>query len=105
MMFAIFCTDRPGTADLRRRIRPIHRDYLHAAKGPVRLMLSGATLEADGQTMNGSLVVVEAPSLADVEAFAENDPYRQAGLFADWSIRPWDWTFGNPAGTASINPL
>ncbi|SCX72525.1 YciI family protein [Variovorax sp. EL159] len=105
MIFAIFCTDRAGTFELRRSIRPTHRDYLHSAKGAVRLVMSGATLCEDGKTMNGSLIVVEAESFADVENFAENDPYRKAGLFESWSIRPWDWTFGNPAGTPSINPL
>jgi hypothetical protein len=46
--------------------------------------------------MVGSLIVVEARAVADVEMFASQDPYRQAGLFETWSIRPWNWTTGNP---------
>ena len=52
MIFAIFCTDRPGTAELRRRTRPVHRDWLHASHAKVKLLMSGATLESDGKTMN-----------------------------------------------------
>jgi uncharacterized protein YciI len=105
MIYAILSTDRPDGAELRHHTRPIHRDWLRGEHEMVRLLMSGATLQADGQTMNGSLVIVEANSLQDVETFAQADPYRHAGLFERWEIRPWDWTYGNPAGTPSINPL
>lgn len=105
MIYTLFCTDRPDAAELRRRTRPAHRDWLRGAHDNVRLLMCGATLQDDGQTMNGSLVIVEADSLHDVQAFAQRDPYRLAGLFEHWEIRPWDWTYGNPAGTPSINPI
>ena len=104
MIFAIFCTDRLGAGELRRRTRPAHRDWLHSPHAKVKLLMSGATLEPDAKTMNGSLMIVSAESLVNVEAFTAQDPYRLAGLFEHWEIRPWDWTFGNPAGTPSINP-
>ena len=53
-------------------------------------------LFADGQTSNGSLIVIEATSLRAAEAIAAEDPYGKAGLFASVDIRPWLWVFNNP---------
>ena len=50
----------------------------------------------DGETMNGSMLIVEAPSLAAAQTFAAGVPYRQAGLFAACEVRPWAWTLGRP---------
>ncbi|MDT4886907.1 YCII-related domain protein [compost metagenome] len=46
--------------------------------------------------MNGSLLVVEAASLAEVQAFLDDDPYVRAGIFERVEIRPWNWGLGNP---------
>ena len=46
--------------------------------------------------MNGSMLIVEAPSLAAAETFAAGEPYRQAELFAACEVRPWAWTLGRP---------
>jgi uncharacterized protein YciI len=62
----------------------------------VVVRLGGPTLDDAGAAMNGTLLVVEAASLAEVEAFIEDDPYVQAGLFASIQIRPWHWSLGNP---------
>ena len=43
--------------------------------------------------MNGSLLVVDFPSLADANAFAANDPYAKAGLFESVIIKPWKIVF------------
>jgi uncharacterized protein YciI len=34
--------------------------------------------------------------MAAARAFAEADPYAQAGLFSSVDIRPWKWTLGAP---------
>ncbi|MOA69943.1 YciI-like protein [compost metagenome] len=46
--------------------------------------------------MNGTLLIIEASSLPEVEAFIQDDPYVQAGLFTSIQIRPWHWSLGNP---------
>ncbi|MNW21367.1 YciI-like protein [compost metagenome] len=46
--------------------------------------------------MNGTLLVVEAMSLSEVQAFLGDDPYVRAGLFEHIEIRPWNWGLGNP---------
>ena len=98
MYFAIFATDRADHVALRLETRETHRAYLRdrAAHPQVTVMHGGPTLAADGDTMNGTLLIVEAPSLAAAEAFAAEDPYRQADLFSDVQIRPWAWTLGRP---------
>lgn len=105
MYFTIFCTDKPDAEQLRKRVRPVHRDWLRGAHEKVKLRFSGATLAGESTRMVGSLLIVEAQSLQDVEEFALQDPYRKAGLFEEVKIRRWDWTFGNPDGSRSVNPI
>jgi uncharacterized protein YciI len=96
MYFAIVAIDLPGVTDVRARTRPAHREYLHAPHPGVTYRLGGPLLAPDGATMIGSLMVIEAPDLAAAEGFSAGDPYRKADLFAEISVRPWDWGTGNP---------
>jgi uncharacterized protein len=96
MYFILMGLDKPGMSEARLRVRPIHRDYLHAPHPGITLKLAGPMLAPDGKTMIGSLIVVDAPTLEAAEQFAAGDPYRRADLFAETAIRPWDWTTGNP---------
>lgn len=94
MLFAVIATDRPGSAALRQATRPSHVDYVKTF-GP-RVQVAGPFLSEDGTTMLGSLIIIEAASRADAEAFSANDPYTKAGLFDSVDIRPWAWTIGGP---------
>ncbi|GAB6403201.1 YciI family protein [Pseudomonas sp. MHK4] len=95
--FAVFATDHPDSLALRSRLRPSHQAHLRATDTHrVVVRLGGPTLDEAGAAMNGTLLVIEAGSLAEVEAFIEDDPYVQAGLFASIQIRPWHWSLGNP---------
>ena len=59
-------------------------------------MFAGPFTEPDGQTMNGSLIVVEASSLEAARKIGAGDPFAKAGVFASVEIRPWLWTINNP---------
>jgi hypothetical protein len=50
-------------------------------------------LGEDGQTPVGSLLLMDFPTRAYAEAFAEADPYNQAGLFQEVEIKPWKEVF------------
>jgi uncharacterized protein YciI len=100
MYFVIHALDRPDALELRLKTRSAHREYLHRSDSAVRLLLAGPLLAADGETMVGSLIVVEAHSLADVEVFAAGDPYRLAGVVGSVRIQPWNWTTGKPVAKA-----
>jgi uncharacterized protein YciI len=95
--FAVFATDHPGSLALRQRLRPSHQAHLRASdRHRVIVRLGGPTLDEAGAAMNGTLLVIEAGSLPEVEAFIQDDPYVQAGLFASIQIRHWHWSLGNP---------
>jgi len=96
MYFAIFATDRPDHAEVRASERPRHRQYLGDPGLPVRVRVAGPTLATDNETMNGSLLIVEAEDFTAVEAFVADDPYSQAGLFETVVIRPFHWVLGQP---------
>jgi uncharacterized protein YciI len=59
------------------------------------LVFAGPFTEPDGETMNGSLVVIEAASLDAARKIAAGDPFAKAGVFATVDIRPWLWTINN----------
>lgn len=50
-------------------------------------------LDQLGQPM-GSLLIIEAADLAAAEHAAANDPYAQAGLFAEVEVRPYRLAIG-----------
>lgn len=95
--FAVFATDHPDSLVLRQRLRPSHQAHLRATDAHrVVVRLGGPTLDDAGLAMNGTLLVIEAGSLSEVESFIQDDPYVQAGLFSSIQIRPWHWSLGNP---------
>ncbi len=79
---------------MRLDTRPAHLDYLKGVGDGLKL--AGPFLGEDGKP-NGSLVVVETADKAEAEKIAANDPYALAGLFADVTVRPWNWAINNPA--------
>ena len=94
MLFAAICTDKPGSLALRKANRPEHLAYLESLGD--KLVFAGPFTDADGETMNGSLIVVEAPSLDVARAIIESDPFAKAGIFAEVDIRPWRWSINPP---------
>lgn len=94
MLFALICTDKPGSLALRKANRPEHLAYLESLGDT--LVFAGPFTEADGETMNGSLIVVEAPTIDAARAILEGDPFAKAGIFAEVDIRPWRWSINPP---------
>ena len=94
MLFALICIDKPGGLPIRMEARPDHLAYLESLGDTLKF--AGPFTEEDGQTMNGSLVVIEAPSLQAAHDIARGDPFAKAGLFASVEIRPWRWSIGKP---------
>lgn len=89
MLYAVICRDNPGALQLRLDTRAEHLAYIEAT-GIVKM--AGPFLE-DGQ-MCGSLVIIEAESLAAAQDWAANDPYAKAGLFASASVTEWKKVIG-----------
>lgn len=87
-MWCIHCEDKPDSIELRQQTRPSHVEYL----GGFDVRVGGPLINEDGE-MCGSCIMLEAPDRAAAEAFAENDPYNKAGLFARVSIQEFKTVF------------
>ncbi len=85
-LFVISWLDKPNSLDVRMGAREAHLAYAHQLGD--RVKLGGPFLDADGQ-MAGSLLIVEAESLEEVQALHDADPYKTAGLFETSEIRPY----------------
>ncbi len=93
MLYALLCTDKPNSIDLRMKVRPEHLTYLN---GPsVALKAAGPFLD-DAGNPTGSLVIIEAADMAAAKVVAANDPYNVAGLFSHVEIKAWRWALKNP---------
>lgn len=85
MLFLVYHQDREGAQEIRRANRPAHLEYV---KG-YPLLIGGPTLSDDGESMTGTLIVVDLPDLAAAEAFVAGDPYVKAGLFQTTIVKRW----------------
>lgn len=81
--------DKPGALELRKATRQRHLDWI-ASLSP-RVKIGGPMLAEDGATPVGSMLVVEAETLAEAKSLFAQDPYEAAGLFAETSVRPFNW--------------
>jgi uncharacterized protein len=93
MLFALICTDKPNSIDLRMQIRPAHLSFLD--KLGSNLKAAGPFVDDDGKP-TGSLVIINAETSSEAKAIAAQDPYAIAGLFSSVDIKPWKWLIKNP---------
>lgn len=84
-LFVITCIDKPGCLDLRLANRQAHLDY--AKDWCDRMLVGGPLLSDDGETMQGSMLILDAADRAEVDRFIAGDPYGQAGLFESVTVR------------------
>jgi uncharacterized protein len=87
MHYVVHCLDHDGAVEKRLSHYDAHKTYLAAAT--VKTVISGPLLADDEATMIGSCFVIEANTLAEVEAFNAADPFAKAGLWKTVSIRPF----------------
>ena len=87
MHYIVHCLDHDGAVEKRLSHYEAHKAYLAAAT--VKTVISGPLLADDETTMIGSCFVIEANTLAEVQAFNANDPFAKAGLWKTVSIRPF----------------
>jgi uncharacterized protein YciI len=90
MLFALICTDRPGSLDLRLATRPTHLAFLETYVNKV--VHAGALLDIEDRAA-GSLLIIDVNDRAEAEGFAASDPYAKAGLFESTVIRPFRAAF------------
>ena len=71
-------------------VRPVHRQYLAGLKERGQLAASGPFTDD-----SGALIIYEAASRADAEAFLQGDPFNKNGIFLHYQLRPWNPVIAN----------
>lgn len=94
MFYAIISEDVEGSLDKRLAARPAHLERLQQLQHEGRLLIAGPHPALDSEDpgsagFTGSLVVAEFPSLEEATAWADADPYIEAGVYAQVSIKPF----------------
>ena len=84
MLYLIYGVDGPDAGRIRAATRDAHFAYLERHRDI--LVLGGATLADDGVARTGSVLIVNVASRAEADAFARDEPFRKAGLFAQHTI-------------------
>lgn len=93
MLYAIMSEDVENSLELRKQARPAHIERLQALQNQGRLVLAGPHPALDCEdageaSFTGSLIVAEFPSLEEARSWAEEDPYRKAGVYARVTVKP-----------------
>jgi uncharacterized protein YciI len=94
MWYAILAEDFPGTLAKRVEARPAHLARLKALQDAGRLLLAGPHPAIDSQDpgpagFTGSLVVADFASREAAIAWAAEDPYVAAGVYARVTVKPF----------------
>ncbi|MFN7175397.1 MAG: YciI family protein [Thermaurantiacus sp.] len=84
--FAIHCIDKPMQQELRTRTRADHLAYIESRLEQV--VVAGPLLDEHGQPI-GSMLLMNFPDYRAAVAFAADDPYARAGLFASVAVTAW----------------
>ena len=98
MLYAIISEDVPDSLSKRLTARPAHLARLQVLQEAGRLLLAGPHPALDTENpgeagFTGSLVVAEFDNLQEAQAWANNDPYLDAGVYAHVTVKPFKKVF------------
>jgi uncharacterized protein YciI len=94
MLYAVISEDVADSSPLRAKARSKHIARLNELRDEGRLILAGPYPAIDSNEpgpagFTGSLVVAEFESLAQARAWADADPYVDAGVYASVTVKPF----------------
>ncbi|MFT7595317.1 MAG: hypothetical protein ACI8R4_002645 [Paracoccaceae bacterium] len=89
MLIALIAHDKPGALQTRKDNRDAHLGYID----DTGVVSQAGPLIENGQ-MAGSLVILDVANMAAAQAWADNDPYAKAGLFAKVELVEWKKVIG-----------
>lgn len=75
----------PNVVERRAPFRPAHLELYREWQAGGRLVMGGAI----GDPPHGAIIVFEVESAAEVEEFAQADPYVQNGIVTARRVEPW----------------
>jgi len=98
MLYAILAEDMPGALEKRQGARAAHLERLKALQAEGRLVLAGPHPAIDAEDpgaagFTGSLIVAQFASREAAIAWASEDPYAKAGVYAGFTVKPFRRVF------------
>ncbi len=100
MLYSIFAYDVPNSLPLRVKARPAHIARLQQLNDAQRLVLAGPNPASslnnsapNDAGFTGSLIVAKFDSLESAQAWADADPYVDAGVYAKVDVKPFKQVF------------
>ena len=93
MWYLIYAEDVADSLSLRQSARPAHLERLQTLRDAGRLLLAGPNPAIDSEDpgtagFTGSTVIAAFDSLAEAQAWVKSDPYEEAGVYANVSVKP-----------------
>ncbi|MFV1984008.1 MAG: YciI family protein [Thiohalomonadales bacterium] len=94
MLYAIICQDHKESLKNRLSVRADHLLRLEKLKQQGMLVLAGPhpAIDSDDpgtEGFTGSLIVAQFESLQAAQEWADEDPYKTAGVFKTISVKPF----------------
>ena len=94
MLYAIISEDVPNSLSARKGARAKHLARLVELKEQARLLVAGPHPAVDSTEpgeagFSGSLVIAEFLDLEQAQAWADADPYIEAGVYAKVVVKPY----------------
>ena len=94
MHYAIISEDVENSLEKRLSARPAHIERLQQLKAEGRLIIAGPHPSIDSEDpgtagFSGSLIVAEFTSLDEAQTWADADPYIEAGVYANVTVKPF----------------
>jgi uncharacterized protein YciI len=98
VLYVIYAEDTADSLEKRMAARPAHLARLELLHDEGRLLTAGPMPAVDsndpGQAgFTGSTVIAEFDSLDAAQAWANDDPYFAAGVYASVTVKPYRRTF------------
>lgn len=94
MYYAIYAEDNENSLETRLSVRPAHLERLNSLVDQGRLLVAGPFPAVDSEDpgpagFTGSLIIAEFDSLEDAQAWADQDPYKTAGVYKEIEVKPY----------------
>lgn len=95
MLYSIVASDKADSLEGRVKARPAHVARLIALKDQGRLIMAGPNPAIDSPDpgeagFSGSIIVAEFDSLEAARAWADQDPYIEAGVYDAVVVKPFN---------------
>lgn len=94
MWYAVICEEVEDSLKKRMAARPAHLERIKALVDEGRVLVAGPhpaiDCEDPGEAgFDGSLLILDFPDLDAATAWADSDPYVEAGVFSSVTVKPF----------------